>query len=619
MPRKNELQFEDFVSDIASGKDLSYLEKPLSRRSFVLVAIISVIIILVIFFRLIFLNVVKGEFYQARALANVNRVKVLPAHRGVITDISGEVLARNADTFSVYLDVKEAALEKEELPILFNKLKDVLEVDLETLEKIVEETNFETSHQVALARNITSTQAIELKRISTHLITVEPDFRREYIDGEVFSSVIGYTGLSTKSNIVEGKAGLEAYYDKEIRGEDGEYVYYRDVFGDVFEERVVKDPVPGDVLTTTIDADLQRYFHQRLQSQLNSLGSRAGVGIAINPKSGDILALINFPTYDNNVFVTSGMNQERVELLSDKNLPLFNRSVSGAYSPGSTIKPLVAMAALKEGVVDDLKSIYSAGYIEIANPYFPEFPSRFLDWKAHGWVNAYSALARSSNVYFYAVGGGFEDVVGLGIERLKKYWSFFGFGTKTGVDLPGEISGFLPDPEEKEERTGEPWRIGDTYNVSIGQGDFLVTPIQLVNHIASIANNGVMYRPRVISEISSYDNERVKKRSVEVIKDYSSLASEIEVVQMGMRDAVMKDYGTAKLLSSLRYETAGKTGSAQISNNTKTNAFFVGYGPYEDPEIAIIILIEDAKEGSLNAVPVAYDVMNWYYENRVNE
>ena len=263
------------------------------------------------------------------------------------------------------------------------------------------------------------------------------------------------------------------------------------------------------------------------------------------------------------------------------------------------------------------KQIFSAGFIDIPNPYFPDQPSRFLDWKAHGWVDLRSALARSSNIYFYAVGGGLGDVRGLGIGKLNEYWRKFGFGVKTGIDLDAENIGFLPNPEEKEARKKDIWRIGDTYNVSIGQGDLLVTPIQLINQIAGIANDGIMYQPHLMEKIAMPDGRIAEENQPKIINDFSGMHDLIVEVRKGMADAVAKPYGTAQLLSNLPFSVGAKTGSAQIANNTRTNAFFAGYAPAENPEIAILVLIENAREGSLNAVPVGKDVLEWYYYNRL--
>ncbi len=373
---------------------------------------------------------------------------------------------------------------------------------------------------------------------------------------------------------------------------------YRNALGEIKSTERTSEPIAGEKLKTTIDAEFQEYFHNRMTQGLLSLGRTSGVGIAINPKNGEVLALTSYPSFDAN---------DISPYLSNPNQPLFNRAVSGLYSPGSTIKPVHAAAALSEGTVSPDDQVYSAGYIEIPNPYNPDQPSRFVDWRAHGWVNVRSAIARSSNVYFYAIGGGFENTRGLGIAKLRQYWEKFGLNKLTGIDLPGEAKGILPDPEEKEERTGSIWRIGDTYNVSIGQGDLRITPMELITSMSAIANHGKAFVPHI-----------AKTDEPELFLDLEALEPALSIVRDGMNDAVSKSYGTAYLLADLPRSTAAKTGSAQTANNAKTNALFVGYGPSEDPEIAILILVEDAKEGSLNAVPIAKDVLGWYYENRLN-
>jgi penicillin-binding protein 2 len=274
-----------------------------------------------------------------------------------------------------------------------------------------------------------------------------------------------------------------------------------------------------------------------------------------------------------------------------------------------------------EGVVQPPREVFSPGYLDVPNPYDAENPTRFVDWRYQGNVNLYSAIAQSSNVYFYIVGGGSPQrdpqlgpewdtnfgVKGLGISKLHAWWEKFRLGEPTGIDLPGEAKGFLPTPEWKEKRTGRSWLLGDSYNVSIGQGDLSVTPIALVNYVATIANNGVMHQPAV----------NKAKAPGNVIADLSAYAAEIKEVQNAMRFAVTSPEGTARLLNTLPLPTAGKTGSAQVFNNTQENAFFVGYGPVGDPQIAILILVENSKEGSLNAVPIANEVLYWYYMNRV--
>jgi penicillin-binding protein 2 len=389
-------------------------------------------------------------------------------------------------------------------------------------------------------------------------------------------------------------------YDDLLRGKNGAVAIFRNSTGNVEEIIRTEEPVQGATLKTTVDAELQEFFYSRMLQALLSLGRTSGAGIALNPQNGDILALISFPSFD-------GDNVS--EFLNKGGRPLFNRAVSGVYSPGSTIKPIHAAAALQESVVSPGDQIYSAGYIEIPNPYNPTAVSRFVDWKAHGWVDVYSALARSSNVYFYVIGGGFKDQLGLGIARLYKYWQKFDLDEPTGIDVPGEAVGFLPTPEEKEERTGEIWRVGDTYNVSIGQGDLGITPLRLITAVSAIANGGPAYTPHI--------REIPEKQ---VLLDIKDMAPALAEVRRGMADAVKKDYGTANLLKTVPMLVGAKTGSAQVAGKTKTNALITAYASRDEntpPEIAILILVEDAREGSLNTVPVARDILQWYYDNRV--
>lgn len=602
-----ELNVEDlFFAE--SGLEQDYLELPLSRQTFFLVGLGIAIIGLIALGRLGFLNVFKGEFYANRSLANVFKETELPAPRGIIFDRYGKPLVENKSSFSAFLRAGELLKTPEKISEAADKLNGVLGIPKGELEEIIKNSDLEKKISVSLARNISVEQAIELKSLNLPYVYVEDDYIRQYVDPQAFSHVLGYLGVSDKDRDLVGRSGLELQYDSVIKGKDGALIAYRDAAGKVLDKKVSYAPEAGSNLYTTLDGDLQTYFYHRLANGLAALGRDAGVGIAINPKNGEILALISLPSFDNN---------KVAKYLNSRSQPLFNRAISGAYNPGSTIKPLVALAALKEGVANQDLQILSIGYIEIPNPYDLESPSRFVDWKPHGWVDVHSALAKSSNVYFYALGGGLPrsemDLVrglsamkGLGIEKLNQYWREFLLGQKTGIDLPNEIEGFLPDSEEKEKRTGQIWRVGDTYNVSIGQGDLLLSPIQLINFINSVANGGKIYRPKLVNQSEP-----------EILLNYSGWSSEIKEVQEGMEDAVKKPYGTANLLSLLPVSSAGKTGSAQVANNTRTNAFFVGYAPAENAEITVLVLIENAKEGSLNAVPIAKDVLEWYYYNRL--
>ena len=618
----NEIAFEESLSD-EWADDLGFTEVPLSDKPIFIFGILVIILGVFMLGRVFFLGVVKGEAYQKRAESNLNKTDRILAPRGIITDKNGDILADNKAVFSAKLNVKEFLKNDMSRTPTINFIQEIFNLDEGQINLLIldKNTNFDIyAEPVTLSENLTNEQYIAVKNQNDPSIVLEENYIRNYPEGSPFSTILGYVGLVTGKDLEKdpslsgedyvGKAGIELQFNSDLVGIPGGSIILRNAKGEVIGEGESTEPKIGKKLELAVDGDLQKYFYSRMLAGLRSLGRDSGVGLAMNPQNGEILAMVSFPSFDNNIFHLPGKTKERNEILNSSRKPLFNRAVSGTYAPGSTIKPLVGVATLTEKIVSSEFSVFSPGYLDVPNPYNPEKPTRFLDWRPQGYVNLYSAIAQSSNVYFYTVGGGAFGVEGLGISRLKDWWLRFGLGSLTGVNLPNEVRGFLPDPEWKEKNDRGSWLLGDTYNVSIGQGDLMVTPIQLLSYISGIANGGKLYRPTILAS------------SIAVNKDLTEYYSAIKEVQSGMRRAVTSDLGTARTLNDLSFKVAGKTGSAQIQNNQAENAFFVGYGPYKEgdssvPEIAILILVERAKEGSLNAVPIAKDVFNWYYENRL--
>ncbi|MGC9610906.1 MAG: penicillin-binding protein 2 [Minisyncoccia bacterium] len=613
----SDLNLEDILTDRAVEED--FLEIPLSDRIFKNFLILASVVFLLVFAQLLNLAAFQHSFYARRAVANMSDVKIQVAPRGIITDRFGNKLVSNEPSFNAFLTPKSLPKSLNEELAAIGKAVDILGLDESTIMSEIKNRDWSLTDQLLLKENLDHDELVAIEAANIPGIEVEPSFNRVQVVPLKFSHVIGYTGLVNKNDLQNnsdlniddqiGRSGLEATYDEYLRGQNGETLVLTNAKGGTENERAIQRAIPGNALKTFIDGDLQSYFYNRLTEALRGLERDVGVGMAINPQNGEILSLINIPSFDSN-----NINA----YLTAKNQPLFSRAISGVYNPGSTIKPLVATAALTEGILDPRHQIYSPGYLDVPNPYDPEHPSRFLDWRPQGWVDLYSALARSSNVYFYSVGGGFGDQKGLGITKLKEWWQKFGLDQKTNIDLVGEDTGFLPDPVWKEKTKGEPWRLGDTFNVSIGQGDFAITPIELLNYIAAVANGGKFYEPRVMNEIDDATGKTIQKNEPTLLRDLSSeIGAALKEVRRGMRDGVTQTYGTSYMLHDLPIPVAAKTGSAQVANNTKTNAFFVGFAPYDNPQIAILILVENAREGSLNVVPVARDVFSWYYNNRI--
>ncbi len=618
--RRREIFFDELVPDTV-GHRFDAMEKPLRLGVFSFVYFLLLFSVIFAASRLIYLNQIRGVFYANRSLANVTREILTPAPRGVIVDRFGESIIANEPSFSVFINLADFF----RLPPngsgdtqfgTISALSGTLGLSPEDFSASISAVNLERQGELVVAKNVSLDDTLIIKGKHLSSVYVIDDFRRRYRDPYAWSHVLGYTGEVTPADLTRdsnldlgdaiGKSGLELMYDDLLRGTKGAIVDFQDVLGSTIAERAIGSPVPGQTLSLTVDADFQEFFYRRMSLALQNLGRTSGVGLAINPQTGEVLAALSFPSYNSNIFSDPSAASARRDILNSPLQPLFNRFVSGVYNPGSTIKPLVAVAALREGIVDTNDIFFSKGYIEIPNPYYPDQPSRFLDWRPNGWVDVYSALARSSNIYFYYVGGGFEDFKGLGIAKLREWWARFGLDKPTGIDLPGEKVGLLPDPSEKEARTGSPWRVGDTYNVSIGQGDLAITPLELLSYVYAVGNGGYIYRPYLNSALSPKINYNL-----------SYLSPQFAEVARGMRDAVSKPYGTASLLQNLPFPTAAKTGSAQVAGKTKTNAFTVVYAPATNPQIAILVLVEDAREGSLNTVPIAKEVLYWYATNRL--
>lgn len=615
--RKNDLDFEESLSEDWS-RDLEVVEVAIGKSPVIWLTIAISIVGILTLSRLLYLGVFENKVYSARAEANLDVVKRISAPRGLILDRYGKVIADNRAVWSAVLDVGEYLKNKSAQAPTLDAIRNILGLNADDVLSAMENPENglrDYTSPYLLSADLTQDQVLKLKSLGLPTITIENGYLRSYPMGEEFASVLGYTSLTNSSDLKSdpsltnedfvGRSGLESYYDSELRGTPGKIVRFRNAKGEIMGQAQESDPVQPPPLKTSLDSEFQKYFYGRLTQALSNLGKTTAVGLAMNPQTGEILSLISIPSYDNNIFTQTARSSERKDVVTSDLKPLFNRAVSGSYSPGSTIKPLVGVAALTENVISPLRTIFSPGYLDIPNPYHPDQVTRFKDWQYQGNVNLYSALAQSSDVYFYEVGGGWGDIKGLGISRLVDWWKKFGLGQRTGIDLPGEAKGFLPTPDWKRSYFKTPWLLGDTFNVSIGQGDLQLTPVQLLDYISAVANGGKLYVPHI------------KTGDPKILADLAQYAPAIEEVQKGMRQVISSPKGTANLLSDLPFVAAGKTGSAQIQNNTKENAFFAVYAPAENPQIAILILVENAKQGSLNAVPIAKDVLRWYYENRL--
>ncbi len=431
-----------------------------------------------------------------------------------------------------------------------------------------------------------------------------------------FSHLLGYVSYPAKDEngkywqtSFEGRAGLEKEYNDRLNGENGAKIVETDAHGNVHSENTVNTPVNGEDLNTAIDSRIQEELYKIISGLSGSNSFAGAAGIIMDANSGEILASVSFPEYDSEI-LSQGTDSAKIDgYLSDRRNVFMDRTMAGLYTPGSIVKPFFAIGALKEGIIDPLKKILSTGSISIPNPYFPDQPTVFKDWRAQGWVDMREALAVSSDVYFYEVGGGYQDQKGLGIDNLDKYAKLFGIGKSTGIDMPNENTGVIPSPAWKEKNfPGDPWRIGDTYNTAIGQYGFQVTPMEMIRAISAIANYGTLPQPHFLL------NDKAMEAKAENLGENISRA-DFDVVREGMRDGVL--FGTSTNLDVPYAEFAAKTGTAQVGiDNSKVNSWIIGFFPYQNPKYAFTIMMEGGPaSGGVSASSVARSIFDWMSVN----
>ncbi|KKT59744.1 hypothetical protein A3G55_03575 [Candidatus Giovannonibacteria bacterium RIFCSPLOWO2_12_FULL_44_25] len=436
----------------------------------------------------------------------------------------------------------------------------------------------------------------------------------EYEDGKIlrkypsenFLHVLGYLNSSPSAsdgNILTGADGLEAAYEDILKGVLAKKIEEVDANGSIISSGALENGEPGQSLLTSLSRDLENKLGSAISATMLERGFTGGAGVFIDVRSGEILALVSFPEFDPNL-----LNELAGKLLRDERKPFLNRAISGLYPPGSIVKPALAAAALAEHIITPDKKILSAGSIALPNPYDANRPNIFPDWKAHGWVDMRQALAVSSDVYFYEIGGGYQDQQGLGAWNIKKYLSLFGLGERAGIDLPGENAGHLPDPSEKQD--GRDWTIGDTYHISIGQGNMVVTPIQMAVYAATIASGGVMPYPHLVRALIDQDKKPTQVFSYPPKKQIEISPGVFSVVKDGMREAVKS--GTAAGLGWLPFPVAAKTGTAEIGEINKVHSWSIGFFPYDKPQVAFAILMESGpRQNTIGATFVASEVLRW--------
>ncbi len=579
--------------------------------------------------RFVWLQVIQHDFYQTRA--EDNRIALIPIvpNRGVITDRNGVVLAHNYSAFTLEITPSQAG----DLEETINALSDVIDIqpkDRKRFKRLMDEAkNFES---IPIRTRLTDG---EVAKFSAHRyrfpgVEVKARLFRQYPLGPIASHAIGYIGRITDRDLkwIEdaekqanykgtdhiGKTGLEQHYEFELHGETGYEEVEIDAGGRALRSLKRIPPVSGNNLALTLDSKLQQITEQ-------AFGDRKGALVAIEPSTGGILALVSNPTYDPNLFVDGITPENWKELNDHPSKPMVNRAINGAYPPGSTFKPFMALAALEMGKRTPNQAISDPGYFNFGNHQFRD------DKKGgHGSVDMYKSIVHSCDTYYYMLAND------MGIDNIAKFMGSLGLGQRTGVDLgkddSGESKGVLPSQEWKKQRFKRPeqqkWYAGETISIGIGQGYNAYTPIQLASAVATLANNGVMFKPHLVRHI--VDTRSGEKRPIEPqpIRDLHLKQQNVEVIKRAMV-GVNKEGTGARAFAGAPYEAAGKTGTAQVfslkgaqykeggvKKELRDHALFIAYAPANDPKIALAVLVENGGFGAQSAAPIARMVIDYY-------
>jgi penicillin-binding protein 2 len=538
--------FQDSLNKPAfnTGRFEGRLESPLSTWSLYAIGVVFAFASGVFLYQLTLLQIVNGEEYRERSETNRLDTNVRFAERGPVVDRTGEQLVWN---------------ERSDPRAAFSNRV------------------YSTRHGISTVTGYVSYP----KKDSSGFY-----FRTEYI----------------------GRGGVEESHDERLRGQNGEQLLEVDASGNLVSGHIVHEPVPGNELVLSIDAEVSEALYDYIASTTKARGFRSGAGALMDVHTGELIAIASYPSFDANVMVAGNASSTIQEWNNDPRLPFLNKVIGGLYTPGSIVKPFVALAALKNETVLPTASFVSTGRLVIPNPYTPSKPSVFTDWKAHGSVDMRRAISVSSNIYFYIVGGGFEGQKGIGISKLYDFFtSTIHLNQKSGINLGGEVESIIPNPAWKQETFKDDWRIGDTYLTSIGQFGFQTTPLAMLRAYAAIANGGTLVTPTIL-KVASTTNERVPSANGVA----TNIPSEhIRIIREGMRQAAID--GTAKSLKRDDVHFAAKTGTAELgASKAYVNSWVTGYYPYEKPKYAFIFLMEHGPRANLfGSAPAFGQFVHW--------
>lgn len=605
---------EDTLVD--SSSTLSTVERPVGETLFRIFTVIALLLLSGLVVAAGRLGIGKYDYFAQISLRNRTISISVPPPRGIIMDRNGTPLVQNIPSFDLLVISRQVERNDDQtfsgMDVLAEKLsRNPDELTLALNDGLNKEAVF------FLATDLTREQVLSLRNILPSGFYLITSTKRNYIDGPEFSHLIGYIGKVNKQDMANdsyylpsdtiGRLGVEASYEDVLRGEHGQLAFTSS------QNVTSQAPVSGDNLVLNIDADIQEKLYSSVSEILRESGLGEATAIVQDPKSGAVMGMVSFPSYNNNLFNSQLSHEDFDMLFNNPRRPLFNRAISGQYNPGSTIKPFIGMTALQEKIVTASQIVNTDCIsLTVPNPQDPANPYVYRNWRVDtGPFTLRRAIADSCNIYFYTVGGGFGNIAGLGVQRITDYLSQALADHQLGIDLPGEEHGFLPTPDWKYATKKEPWYQGDTYNISIGQGDLLTTPLWINTYIGAIANGGAIWQPEVASRI--VDDQ---KNTLTTIPPHQlgTLPFSIQVInemKAAMRRTVTD--GTGRLFNDLPVTVAAKTGTAEVVKGQRINSLVTLFAPVDNPQIAMTVLIEGSTSNQGYALRAAKQFLQWYF------
>lgn len=579
--------------------------------------------------RIVYLQLYKHDYYQTRSQDNQMRNEVISPVRGLIYDRNGELLATNKPTYRLEITPEQVPGD---LKTTLYRLAQIVDIDDEDKKRFYKQKKLTPgfrSTPILMSLSEEEIARFEVNRDRFPGVRIKAGLTREYPYSYYTAPVVGYVSSLTREDLDKvdrkryqgasriGKMGVERFYESMLHGRPGARQMETNAAGRTLRELGIIPAVPGSDLELSIDSKLQKYAY-------NALGDYNGAVVAMDPRNGEVLALVNNPSFDTNLFVDGISHDDYTRLLNNSNRPLYSRSLQGQYPPASTFKPFVALAALENDAIDPVKKVYCPGYITL-----PGSNHRYRDWKrsGHGWLNLRQGIERSSDVYFYKLS------LNLGIDNIHRYGRMFGFGNKTDIDLTGEMSGVMPSRDWKQANRHLPWYHGDTLITAIGQGFVSATPLQLAQATSIIAQRGKAFKPHVLKSWTDPDSGKTKHYKPQELpgiklKDKRHWDRIID----GMQSVINSPFGTAHLHvgQDLKYPIAGKSGSAQVAGlpqsghqsdahdvprHLRDHALFIAFAPVDKPRIAVAVIVEHGVGGSSVAGPIARNVIDRYLDS----